>query len=211
MNKLRYISGIAFFALIVVMSVFSSCSEQDEVGEYYNWKARNQHFVDSIANVASVNADGSWEKIKAYSIGDSTKLYADKINYFIYVKKLEIGTGTTYPMYEDSVRVHYLGRLIPTDEHPSGYSFGKSYSTYVLNEETDVPTIFSVNRNIVGFATALMHMHVGDSWMVYVPYYLGYGESYYTSDAIPAYSTLVFEIKLAKIYRYKIDTDTAWH
>lgn len=189
-----------------------SCSEKDEVGEYDNWKQRNQIFVDSIAKVAADNADGTWEIIKPYNLGDDASIYQGMTNYFIYVKKLEAGSGTRHPMYADSVRIHFMGRLIPTAQHPQGNSFAKSYSTNELNEATDVPTIFGVNQNlVVGLSTAIMNMYEGDRWMVYVPYYLGYGDKDYTKGAIPAYSTLVYDLKLAKIYRFKIDTDTSWH
>lgn len=209
-NGMKYISH-ALCVLLATTCLICSCSEQDEVDEYANWKERNEHFIDSIANVAATNADGSWEIIKAYTIGDSTELYLGHNEYFIYVKKLETGAGITSPLYSDSIRVHYYGCLMPTAQHPQGYNFGKSYSGSTLNEATDVPTIFCVNQNIVGFSTALMKMHEGDRWLVYVPYYLGYGTSEYTSAYIPAYSTLIFDMKLARIYRYNIDTDTAWH
>lgn len=198
-------------ALLVATGLTCSCSEQSEESEYANWKARNEHFIDSIASVASTNADGTWEVIKSYTVGDSTEMYLGHNDYFIYVKKLETGTGTTSPLYSDSIRVHYSGRLMPTSEHPQGYNYGKSYSGNTLNEETDVPTLFGVSQSIVGFTTALMHMHEGDRWLVYVPYYLAYGSSEYTSAQIPAYSTLIFDMKLARIYRYGIDTDTSWH
>jgi FKBP-type peptidyl-prolyl cis-trans isomerase FklB len=188
-----------------------SCTEKDEEGEYDNWRERNQQFIDSIAQVAATNADGTWAIYKAYNIGDDSTLYIGQTNYFIYVKKLEKGTGTTYPMYADSVRIHYSGRLIPTMQHPQGYCFGKSYSTNELNEDTDVPTIFCVNRNLTWFTTALIHMHEGDRWIVYVPYYLGQGDKDYTNGKIPAYSSLIMDVKLAKIYRSKIDKDTSWH
>lgn len=50
----------------------------------------------------------------------------------------------------------------------------------------------------------------GDAWKIVVPYYLGYGENDYSSASIPGFSTLIFDIKLARIYRYKVDTDTSW-
>ena len=41
---------------------------------------------------------------------------------------------------------------------------------------------------------------LGDRWEVYIPHQLGYGEE--ANGAIPAYSTLVFDIGLVGIYRY---------
>lgn len=197
--------------LVAIALLLASCSEHEAEGEYDNWQARNQHYIDSIAHVAEVNADGTWLRLKAYNIGEDESLYLDQPNRFVYVKKLQTGTGTYSPLYNDSVRVHYSGRLIPTKMYPEGYNFGKSYSTSTLNPDTDVPTLLAVKDNVVGFITVLLHMHEGDRWKVYIPSDLGYGMSEYTSATIPAYSTLVFDIQLARIYRFKVDTNTSWH
>ena len=189
----------------------SSCSESEDPSEFDNWQARNDHFIDSIAHVADLNADGSWERIKAFNIGEETSLYLGQNKYFIYVKRLETGSGTYSPLYTDSVRVHYSGRLIPSKSYSAGYQFDKSYDGSAWVESTDVPSLMGVNGVVTGFATALMYMKEGDRWLVYVPYYLGYGTKDYTKAQIPGYSTLVFDVKLARIYRYKIDTDTSWH
>jgi FKBP-type peptidyl-prolyl cis-trans isomerase FklB len=115
------------------------------------------------------------------------------------------------PEYNDSIRMHYQGRLIPSMSYPQGRVFGKSYTNNTLNEAYDVPALMAVNSNVVGFATAAMNMVEGDAWKIVVPYTLGYGVTNYTSANIPGYSTLIFDIKLARIYKYKIDKDTTWH
>lgn len=194
---------------------FTSCTEKSEAGEYDNWKERNSAFVDSIATVCDRNADGNWKRICAFNLNDSVEALAPNNQHYIYVHKLEKGSGESNPLFNDSVRVHYIGRLIPSTAHSDGYVFDKSYSSYTFNELTDVPTLFSVvsggaNGGLVtGFSTALMHMHEGDYWRVYIPSYLGYKSK--DDSKIPAYSTLVFDIKLARIYKYKIDLDTSWH
>jgi len=196
---------------VLVALTLVACSEKEEESEYVNWQAKNQLFIDSIAAECDANVDGNWEKIVAFNLVDSVERIAPNPNHFVYVHKEAAGTGTYSPLFNDSIRVHYMGRLIPSASYPQGYIFGKSYSTYVLNENTDVPTLMSVSSNIVGFATATLHMVEGDHWTIYVPYYLGYGTSEYTSANIPGYSTLIFDVKLAKIYRYKIDTNTTWY
>ena len=190
---------------------FCSCSENDEVGEYDNWQARNQHYVDSIAALADAGKYG-WTKIVAYNLMTREARPDLTNNQYIYVQKLEDGEGERHPEQNDSVRVHYLGRLIPSMSYAQGKVFSKSYSSYTFNEETDVPTLMAAANNItVGFATALMHMVEGDQWKIVVPYYLGYNPKVNPSSVVPDYSALIFDIKLARIYRYKIDTDTTWH
>ena len=191
--------------------LLASCSENEETGEYDNWRERNQLYVDSIAALANDGTDG-WSKILGYYLSEETESQNPNTNHYIYVKKLENGTGAQKPMYNDSVRVHYLGRLIPSDSYPQGYVFGKSYGSYVLNEGTDVPTLLSVQQNVPGFVTALMQMVEGDQWKVVIPYYLGYDPDTNTSNSsIPDYSALIFDIKLVRIYKYQIDTNTTWH
>ena len=68
-----------------------------------------------------------------------------------------------------------------------------------------------VNNTVIGYATAVMNMVEGDRWKIVIPYSIGYGSGSNSSKTIPAYSTLIFDLQLARIYRYKIDTDTTWH
>lgn len=187
----------------------TSCSEKSEASEYDNWQSRNAAYIDSVATAARLNADGSWTMYRAFNLGDSLYMNGDN-NHYVYVQKLEHGTGTYSPQYNDSIRVHYSGRLIPSSTYPTGYNFGKSYTDDVLDLQTDVPSLMCVNQNVIGFATAVMNMVEGDRWRIVVPYYLGYGKTNYTSANIPGYSTLIFDVRLARIYRYKIDTDCSW-
>ncbi len=201
-----------WFAMLVLTLVAAfaatSCKESEEAGEYDNWQSRNEHFIDSIASVARANRDGSWTIFRSFTLPADYPMNGESKNY-IYVQKKENGEGTEKPLYADSVRVHYEGRLIPSANHPSGSVFDKSYSSSEFNPQTDVPSLFCVNTTVVGFATALMNMVEGDRWKIYVPYQIGYG-SQSDKAAVPAYSTLIFDMQLAKIYKYKIETDTSW-
>ena len=193
---------------MLTLLFLSSCSEKDEVSEYENWQARNQHYVDSIASLANAGTDG-WTKMLVYYLFDSKENPDKDNNHYVYIKKLENGTGTQSPEFKDSVRVHYIGRLIPSSSHPQGYVFGKSYSTYTFNEDTDVPALMNTGESVI--ATPLMHMVEGVRWKVVVPYFIGYGTNDYSLAGIPGYSSLTFDVKLARIYKYRIDTDTTWH
>lgn len=196
------------FALSFVFTLIglSSCSENQEENEYENWQAKNEHYIDSLCSVARAG-QGRWEMIRAYNLSDSIG-DKDKNIYYIYVQKLRDGEGTMRPEFRDSVRVHYRGHLLPSKSYASGYMFEKSYNGAELDEATDVPKLFGVNGVLVGFSTALMHMVEGDRWRVVIPYYLGYGTG--ASGKIPGYSTLIYDMELAKIYKYQVDKNTAW-
>ena len=105
------------------MLSMTSCSEKEEAGEYDNWEVRNIHYVDSIAKVCDLNADGRWTKFCAFNLNDSVEALSPNNLHYVYVHKLEDGTGDYSPLYKDSIRVHYLGRLIPS----VSYSQPKSY------------------------------------------------------------------------------------
>ena len=193
---------------ILVFVNLCSCSEKSVESEYENWEARNSEYLDKIVTQAKENADGKWYVYMAYNLGKDTTLYEGNKKYFVYVHQTEEGSGIS-PEFKDSVRVHYKGRLIPSVSYSEGLVFDKSYASDTLNEKTDVPTLFSTGGLVTGFSTALQHMKEGERAMVYIPYYLGYGET--TSGKIPGYSTLIFDIKLAKIYKLGSGESTDWY
>ena len=102
----------------------------------------------------------------------------------IYYKVLQTGTGTASPHAGSVVSVHYKGSLI------NGRVFDNSYAR-------QCPEAFRLSDLIEGWQIALQHMHVGDKWVVYIPYTMGYGSR--TSGPIPAFSTLQFEVELLGI------------
>ena len=106
------------------------------------------------------------------------------------------------PMYTDSVMVHNQGKLLPSLSYPLGNVIEKSYdggdfSKY--DENTATKKKWAVSGLIDGYTTALMHMHIGDRWTVYMPWTLAYGTADYNS--IPGYSVLVWDITLLGYYR----------
>lgn len=196
--------------LTLLCMILASCSEVGEENEYEDWQARNELFINAIADSASRGL-GGWVARCPYTYNDSVQhKYGNSLN-FIYMKQIAVGEGTEYPHYTDSVRVHYQGRLIPQKSYSEGYIFDKSYQGNVLNERTDVPALFSLRSGstITGFSTAIQNMHVGDAYKVVIPHTLAYGTA--TTGGIPGYSALIFTIKLARIYRYRIDNDTSWY
>ena len=192
----------------------TSCKEDDNtVEEFPNWKENNTTYFENLYNTTVKNiagGDTSWKIIRAYNLpsgNDDTNVntstsYTAKPEDNIVVKVLKEGTGTSTPLFTDSVRVHYLGHLLPSTSYSDGYIFDRSYySNYDLS--TMVPKGFYIYKLVSGFATAVQNMHIGDRWLVYVPYDLGYGTINGTINniTIPAYSTLVFDITLVAYYR----------
>lgn len=191
---------IAYIAsLALVLTAMCSCSESDGgEEEFANWQETNEQYFNNLYNTARSNissGNSDWKVITQWSLEDSV---ATEAADHIVVEVLNEGTGSGCPLYTDSVKVHYEGRLLPSASYPAGYVFDKSfYDEY--NTATMVPSKMAVSAVVDGFATALQHMHIGDRWRVYIPYQLGYGTT--ASSTIPAYSTLVFDLTLVSYFR----------
>ena len=179
------VSLVHLFTLSLLL--LASCSEEDTTeDEYANWQERNDNAVKEWA------ANNAYTKILTYTKEATTPGLENKD--YIYVEVLEKGNGTESPLYSDTCRVAYRGRLIPTTSYKDGYVFDETF----LGEfdwKTCGTTDFCAN-NIVrdGFSTALQNMHIGDRWRVRFSYSLGYGAN--AAGTIPAYSDLIFDIAL---------------
>lgn len=203
MKKLLYIIGIVF------CGVLASCSEDDgTVEEFADWQNKNETYWSTLYNsTLQKKASGSTsvDTIRQWSLQNQVVASGLENPYspkdYIIVEKKVTGTGTELAHFTDSVAVHYQGRLIPSTTYTSGYIFDSStgwsddYNLSIMK-----PTTLKINSVVDGFATALLNMHEGDRWTVYIPYQLGYGTTQSSSSSIPAYSTLIFDITLAKIY-----------
>ena len=196
---MKYLKLISLLCIATIGSLFASCEETAVVDEYANWQERNIAFIDSVAKVAEENADGKWLKILSFNLNETDKegntVEWDNEDY-IYCHVESEGTGTSHPLFTDTVSVNYCGRLIPTTSYPKGYVFDQSYKGD-LNPAINNPARFNVGGVIVGWSTALQHMVTGDIWRVYIPAPLAYGAK--AQSSIPAHSALVFDINLVKI------------
>ena len=156
----------------------ASCSEKsDAVEEYPDWKNKNEQFFEA----AYLSGDYDL-KLRKYSLKEEV---AAKSTEYVLVEKLADSEplDDETPYLTDTVQIHYVGSLLPSTTYTTGYEFDKSYIDPF---------------NIV---TAVLHMHRGEHWRVTIPYQLGYGTS--ASGDIPAYSTLIFEIRLDDFWMKK--------
>lgn len=180
---------------------FTACSEESGVEDpYANWEERNQHYIDSIADVAKQNP-GEWKIIRNYKYQpDENNLDANlssqfDVNDYVYAKILTSAPAesTVSPLYQDTVYVHYRGEMI------NGTVFDQSFYTDELDLETAQPTSFTVDGVITGWTTALQQMKVGDRWEIHIPSDMGYGMNPPSSSVIRNNSALIFDVTLVKI------------
>ncbi len=203
-----------FLILLALTAFLASCSERDDsVDEYAQWSERNEAaFTDTLrlartaiaqaraAHGADWSKHTSWRAFRSYTNVDGAKTsWRDSI----IVRVLQTGTGSGTPLYTDSVRIVYVGRLMPTTETPAGYVFDRSGLSSELTEafrpEFARTKKFAVSNMVEGMTTALQQMHIGDRWRVFIPADMGYGSA--QREKIPAGSMLIFDLELHSYWR----------
>ena len=102
----------------------------------------------------------------------------------VQYKVLKAGSGPS-PKPDDTVKVHYTGKLIDGSVFDSSVERGQ-------------PASFQANQVIKGWQMALQKMKVGDKWMLYIPSDLAYGERG-SQGAIGPNEVLIFEVALLGI------------
>ena len=191
--------AIAVAMLLAMPLLFTACSETDETQEEYpDWKNKNQTFWNKLYTETRRHATAgytSWKLLKSYSIEDS--LSVPNTSYIVVHVK-QAGTGSGSPLGTDSVSIRYTGQLLPSTSYPAGLVFDTTSPSGTTPATSGVAHL-AVNGLVDGFATALQHMHIGDTWEVYMPWTLAYGET--GSKSIPGFSVLKFEITLLSYAR----------
>ncbi len=96
----------------------------------------------------------------------------------------KMGTGKK-PKAEETVSVHYIGKLIDGTEFDNSYKRGE-------------PATFPCSGVVKGWTEALQLMPVGSKWTLYLPPDLAYGDRG-AGQVIPPNATLIFEVELLSI------------
>lgn len=193
------------FMLLAVAALLSfgmaSCSEKsNDENEFPNWKETNDnYFENKYTEVKKLVNEGStnWKVLRSWSLNEDVATHSYD---YVLANVLTAGTGSGCPLYTDSVKVHYQGRLLPTVNYPQGKIFDQSWQGD-FNPDVAKPSTFAVNGVVNGFSTALQHMHIGDRWQVIIPYQLAYDSS---DTPGAAYSTLIFDVTLVGYFRRSV-------
>lgn len=214
-NKIWHRLMLLVFLPCLMAGAMTSCSENEDTWDpYYNWEARNTEWFALVADTArtaiaqaKAKYGDQWESHCDWRMYKSLMHSADKVGPLtdsICVRIVKSGEGTVSPAFTDSIRLNFRGWTMKTeymndegelDAYQAVFS-QTYYGTY--NALTSAPQVMAVSGTIEGFGTALQYMVAGDDWLVYIPQQLAYGEN--DSDAIPAYSTLLFRLNLVGVY-----------
>lgn len=132
--------------------------------------------------VAEENAEKGRAYLEENKNKEGVKTTASGLQY----KVVEEGKGAK-PKANDTVEVHYRGRLIDGTEFDSSYSRNQ-------------PAKFPVRAVIPGWTEALQLMKEGAKYELTIPSELAYGERGQPPQ-IPPNSVLVFEVELLKVLK----------
>ncbi|MDR2475323.1 MAG: FKBP-type peptidyl-prolyl cis-trans isomerase [Bacteroidales bacterium] len=175
-----------YIPLLVTFLVCIACSKDDS---NTSWKDENEAFFHELATRSDLN------KIEAGSKGG-----------VIYYRVIQSGSpDQPSPIYNGhAVDVFYRGvTLLGFDKQHDAIVSGKEFDTTfkpanLTGVDTYAPVRLQLTSVIEGWREALQRMKKGDKWQIYIPWQLGYKDQ--QQSAIPAYSTLIFEIELISIY-----------
>eukprot|EP00900_Chrysochromulina_parva_P027378 jgi/Chrpa1/9274/Chrysochromulina_OHIO_Genome00018311-RA len=102
---------------------------------------------------------------------------------------LVMGRGGEHPLPDTPCSCHYEGRT--AQQHPAGTVFDSSYAR-------GEPLSFAPNQVIQGWTEAMQLMVAGDTWMLYIPSELAYGNAGAGDDIGPG-DALVFKLALLEL------------
>lgn len=176
MKKFFYTAIMA----IVAITSLNSCLGKSIEDEYKGWREKNVEWYERQA------ASGQYTRMIA-SWDPSAQVLMRWHNDTMLTR------GNLKPLITSTVDVKY--RLTLYDGTPVD-------SSYFVASPADSIYRAKVSANVEGWMIALTRMHVGDSCTVIIPYQQGYGSTK-RSDVLVPYSTLVFDMKLVDIYKYK--------
>jgi len=198
--------------LLCPLLLLASCKDSDRSYDArHDWQARNAQWFAEVydaaqASIAQAKAQygGEWEKhcdwrvyrtlLKSQDVqGPATDYIVCKIN--------ERGNGDWSPAYTDSVRLYYRGWIMDENYPESKTNMTVFSQTYYgdFDKTTAAPIAMPVLSTVEGFMTAVQYMVKGDDWLVYIPQQLAYKDL--ASDAIPAYSTLLYHLRIELVHK----------
>lgn len=128
-------------------------------------------------------------KLKIYLDTNQTQFY--QINNGMYYLPIKQGVGD-YVKYGDMVKIHYIGYFLNGKQFESTYERGQPLE-FNFGEDGQV---------INGFKTALSLMNEGAKTKFIIPSCLAFGETGSSTNIVPAYSTVIYEIELLNLTKH---------
>ncbi|MES2284186.1 MAG: FKBP-type peptidyl-prolyl cis-trans isomerase [Bacteroidota bacterium] len=128
-------------------------------------------------------------KLKIFLDTNQTQFY--QINNGMYYLPIKQGVGD-YVKYGDMVKIHYIGYFLNGKQFESTYERGQPFE-FNFGQEGQV---------INGFKTAISLMNEGAKTKFIIPSHLAFGETGSSTNIVPAYSTVIYEIELLNLTKH---------
>lgn len=210
-----------FFALLALPMLIVSCIDDDtnvvDYSKYYDWRDRNDSLFNTMEGYLSDYGEEAYFANAIQSLS-----YPSFKTYYRVLKaanedSLRAINKWYSPYFTSTLKVHYtlydtesVLDLLPAD----GTSFNDPavMDSIFFDSSIKADTLesmqvlffedFTCADVIDGWADVLQNMHIGDSWLIAVPWQLGYGQAGQSSGGIKPYSSLFFRIELCDITRW---------
>lgn len=211
MKKIFYFIAAAF-----VLAITSSCNKDDDgidYTDYYGWRDQNNLVMSRLTDYQKSLGSAAYFQDTVASLSEP---YSYNCFYRVIASANEDSLrkiGKWYsPFYTSTLKMHYtlydpksVMKKLPVDDET--FNNAKVMDRIFFDSENKADTLeskqveffenFTCASVITGWGDVLQHMHIGDNWLVCIPWYLGYGQSGNTS--IDPYSNLYFRMELVDI------------
>lgn len=204
--------------IIFVMAMglgFIACNEDDKIdySDYYDWRDENNmltyrlseyhrtmggsaYFTDTIGSLSEPLAPKCFYRVIASANEDSLRSINKWYSPY-YTSKLKMH----YTLYD----THSVMKKIPADD--ASFNNVAIMDKIFFDSENKADTLesnqvtffenFTAATVIVGWGDIIQKMHIGDNWLVCIPWFLGYGQS--GNSSIDPYTNLFFRMELVDI------------
>lgn len=152
-----------------------------KINDFYPESEYKNRMIEAVKNRYPEETAKSYAEIEAYFAENN--ISATRTASGLYYVMTQEGNGEM-PEKGDNVKVHYTGKLLD----------GKVFDSSIeRGEPIEVP--IGMGYVIPGWDEGIMMMSKGEKGVLYIPYYLGYGDRGAGAD-IPPFATLIFEVEL---------------
>lgn len=208
-------SILSFFAVLVLGCCFVACSEDTttDYTQYYEWRDSNNEILIRMTNYQKSLGTSAY-------FGDTIPSLSEPWSYNCFYRVIAKANedslkaiGKWYsPFYTSTLKMHYTLYKTESVMEKLPANDGDFNNPLVMDKiffdsENKADTLeskqveffenFTCASVITGWGDILQHMHIGDNWLVCIPWYLAYGQS--GNSSVKPYSNLYFRMQLVDI------------
>lgn len=216
----RYMKVLTSCMLTALASciLLPSCNDDDDsvdYTKYYKWRDENaQYSRDLVSYIGSYGSNAYFT--------DSVMSMSEPISFPSCYRVIKAANEDSLrrinrwytPYYTSTLKTHYtlydskdVMRKMPTNaadrNNPAimdSIFFDSAIKADTIeSKQVEFFSDFTCGSVVVGWGDILQRMHIGDNWLICIPWYLGYGQA--GSSNIDPYSNLFFRIELVDITR----------